>query len=173
MGQYAGSDIVLESNSLLRAVFFIPKNKERQVTVMRQAVTTMQYVFAGIGGFMGWFLGGLDGFLYALLMFVVIDYATGLMAAFVQKKVSSEVGFKGICKKVAIFCLVGIGKRIIEHQQNSICATGTYVNMALAKRVLYLLNHNQLDLEEAKDFCSRALELKHISIYLSPIKQIR
>lgn len=85
MGQYAGSDIVLESNSLLRAVFFIPKNKERQVTVMRQAVTTMQYVFAGIGGFMGWFLGGLDGFLYALLMFVVIDYATGLMAAFVQK----------------------------------------------------------------------------------------
>lgn len=58
---------------------------------------------------MGWFLGGLDGFLYALLMFVVIDYATGLMAAFVQKKVSSEVGFKGICKKVEIFCLVGIG----------------------------------------------------------------
>ena len=109
MGQYARSDIVLESNSLLRAVFFIPKNKERQVTVMRQAVTTVQYVFAGIGGFMGWFLGGLDGFLYALLMFVVIDYVTGLMAAFVQKKVSSEVGFKGICKKVAIFCLVGIG----------------------------------------------------------------
>ena len=98
MGQYARSDIVLESNSLLRAVFFIPKNKERQVTVMRQAVTTVQYV-----------LGGLDGFLYALLMFVVIDYVTGLMAAFVQKKVSSEVGFKGICKKVAIFCLVGIG----------------------------------------------------------------
>ena len=86
MGQYAESDIVLESNSLLRAVFFIPKNKERQVTIMRQAVTTVQYVFAGIGGFMGWFLGGLDGFLYALLMFVVIDYATGLMAAFVQKK---------------------------------------------------------------------------------------
>ena len=58
---------------------------------------------------MGWFLGGLDGFLYALLMFVVIDYATGLMAAFVQRKISSEVGFKGICKKVAIFCPVGIG----------------------------------------------------------------
>lgn len=39
----------------------------------------------------------------------VLEHATGLMAAFVQKKVSSEVGFKGICKKVAIFCLVGIG----------------------------------------------------------------
>lgn len=109
MGQYAKSDIVLESNSLLRAVFSYSKIYERQVTVMKQVVTTMQYVFAGVGGFMGWFLGGLDGFLYALLMFVVIDYATGLMAAFVQKKISSEVGFKGICKKVAIFCLVGIG----------------------------------------------------------------
>ena len=62
---------------------------------------------------MGWFLGGLDGFLYALLMFVVIDYATGLMAAFVQKKVSSEVGFKGICKKVAILSNEGIS--IIEN----------------------------------------------------------
>ena len=99
MGQYAGSDIVLESNSLLRAVFFIPKNKERQVTVMRQAVTTMQYVFAGIGGFMGWFLGGLDGFLYALLMFVVIDYATGLMAAFVQKRYPARLVLKASAKR--------------------------------------------------------------------------
>lgn len=57
--------------------------------------------------------------------------------------------------------ILDLGKRIIEHQQNSKCATGTYVNMAFAKRVLYLLNHNELDLEEAKDFCSRALELKH------------
>ena len=76
---------------------------------MKQLVSTLQYVFAGIGGFMGWFLGGLDGFLYALIVFVVVDYITGLMAAFIQKKLSSETGFKGICKKVAIFCLVGIG----------------------------------------------------------------
>lgn len=60
------------------------------------------------------------------------------------------------CQKI-----LDIGKRIIEHQQNSICATGTYVNMAVAKRVLYLLNHKRSDLEDAKDFCSHALELKH------------
>lgn len=76
---------------------------------MKQVVTSLQYVFAGIGGFMGWFLGGLDGFLYALIIFVIIDYATGLMAAFIKKELSSETGFKGICKKVAIFCLVGMG----------------------------------------------------------------
>lgn len=58
---------------------------------------------------MGWFVGGFDGFFYALIMFVVIDYITGLMSAYFQKKLSSETGFKGICKKVAIFCLVGVG----------------------------------------------------------------
>lgn len=76
---------------------------------MKQIVTAMQYVFAGIGGFMGYFLGGFDGFIYALVVFVVVDYLTGVMAAVIKKEVSSEVGFKGICKKVTIFCLVGIG----------------------------------------------------------------
>ncbi len=82
---------------------------------MKQLVVTGQYIFTGIGGFIGWFLGGFDGFLHALLAFVVIDYVTGLMAAFFQKKLSSATGFKGICKKVAIFCLVGIG-HIIDTQ---------------------------------------------------------
>ena len=83
--------------------------KRKRGSGMKQIISTMQYVFAGVGGFMGWFLGGLDGFLYALIMFVAIDYLTGLMAAYVQKKISSEVGFRGICRKVAIFCLVGVG----------------------------------------------------------------
>jgi toxin secretion/phage lysis holin len=47
--------------------------------------------------------------LYALLAFVVIDYITGIMCAVVDKKLSSEVGFKGIFKKVLIFALVGVG----------------------------------------------------------------
>lgn len=95
--------------------------------IMKQFISVMQYVFAGIGGFMGWLLGGLDGFLYALIVFVVVDYLTGLMAAFIQKKVSSEVGFKGICKKVAIFCLVGIG-HILDTQ---IIKTGSVVRTAV------------------------------------------
>lgn len=65
--------------------------------------------FAAIGGLVGAFLGGWDGFLYALTTFVVVDYLTGIMAAFVKKELSSEVGFKGICRKVFIFMLVGIG----------------------------------------------------------------
>ena len=62
-----------------------------------------------MGGWLGYFLGGCDGLLYALLAFVVLDYITGIMCAIADKKLSSAVGFKGICRKVLIFALVGVG----------------------------------------------------------------
>ena len=68
----------------------------------------LQVSFAALGGALGSVIGGWDGFLYALVVFVIIDYITGLMNAIIQKKLSSEVGFKGICKKVVIFFLVSV-----------------------------------------------------------------
>ena len=76
---------------------------------MKELWTTIQVIFAGLGGWLGWFLGGCDGLLFALVAFVVIDYITGIMCAVVDKKLSSAVGFKGIFKKVLIFALVGVG----------------------------------------------------------------
>ena len=82
---------------------------------MKEVWNWVQMVVTAIGGFLGYFLGGMDSFLYALIAFVVIDYITGLMVAAIQKKVSSEVGFKGICKKVLIFILVGVAN-IVDKQ---------------------------------------------------------
>ena len=79
---------------------------------MKEFWNTIQMVIAGIGGWLGYFLGGCDGLLFALMAFVVIDYVTGLMCAISDKTLSSEVGFKGICRKVLIFLLVGIGNII-------------------------------------------------------------
>lgn len=76
---------------------------------MKQFWNMVQMVFTAVGGWLGWFLGGCDGLLYALIAFVVADYITGMMCAAVDHKLSSEVGFKGIFKKVLIFMLVGIG----------------------------------------------------------------
>ena len=76
---------------------------------MKEFWNVIQAVFAAVGGWIGYFLGGNDGLLYALLAFVVLDYITGFMCAVADKKLSSAVGFKGICRKVLIFALVGIG----------------------------------------------------------------
>ena len=82
---------------------------------MKTVFTNIQIGISDIGGFLGWFLGGLDGFIYALVAFVVIDYITGVMVAVLEKKLSSEVGFRGIFKKVLIFAMVGIGNIIDVH----------------------------------------------------------
>lgn len=75
---------------------------------MKEFWNTIQLVFAVIGGWLGYFLGGCDGLLYALIAFVIIDYVTGVMCAVNDHVLSSEVGFRGICRKVLIFLLVGI-----------------------------------------------------------------
>lgn len=75
---------------------------------MKEFWTSIQIVIAAIGGWLGWFLGGCDGLLYALIAFAAVDYVTGVMCAIVDKKLSSSVGFKGIFRKVLIFIMVGI-----------------------------------------------------------------
>src|SRR3712207_3168981 len=75
---------------------------------MKNIIETIKMIFASIGGWIGWMLGGADGFLYALIAFVVIDYLTGIMASILAQKLSSEVGFRGIFKKVLTFVLVGV-----------------------------------------------------------------
>ena len=82
---------------------------------MKEFWNVIQMVFTAVGGWLGYFLGGCDGLLFALLAFVAIDYITGVMCAISDKTLSSEVGFKGICRKVLIFLLVGIG-HIVDAQ---------------------------------------------------------
>jgi len=82
---------------------------------LNTAFRWLQVALAALGGFVGWFLGGLDGFLYALVALMVADYITGVMCAIVDKTLSSEVGFRGIFKKVLILVLVGIGHIIDTH----------------------------------------------------------
>ncbi len=111
--------------------------------MLKEIVGYCQPGFPAVGGALGWFVGGLDGFLYALIAFVVIDYLTGLLAAGVQKKLSSEVGFKGIAKKIAIFLLVGIANIIdVDVIQN-----GTALRTAVI--FFYLSNEGLSILENA------------------------
>ena len=110
---------------------------------MRVLWTTNQISFAAIGGFIGWFLGGCDGLLYALLAFVVIDYITGVMCAIENHDLSSEIGFHGICRKVLIFLLVGIAN-IVDVQ---VIGTGSVLRAAVC--FFYISNEGLSILENA------------------------
>ena len=103
----------------------------------------MQMACAGIGGWLGYFLGGLDGLLIALLVFMVLDYITGMMCAISDKKLSSEVGFKGICKKVVILLLVGVANVVDVH----VVGTGSALRGAVI--CFYLSNEGLSLLENA------------------------
>ena len=75
---------------------------------MKEFWNTIQVIFTAIGGWLGYFLGGCDGLLIALLIFVAVDYITGVMCAIDDRKLSSAIGFRGLCRKVLTFLLVGI-----------------------------------------------------------------
>ena len=108
---------------------------------MKEFWNTIQAVFTAVGGWLGWFLGGCDGLILALLIFVVLDYATGVMCAIADHKLSSEVGFKGICRKVLIFTLVGIGHILDAH----VIGTGSILRTAV---VFFYLSNEGVSLME-------------------------
>ena len=75
----------------------------------------IQMAITAIGGWIGYFVGGVDGLMTALLIFMVLDYITGLMCAIADKQLSSAVSFKGVCKKVLILMLVGVAHIVDLH----------------------------------------------------------
>ena len=110
---------------------------------MKEFWNTIQLIFSAVGGWLGYFLGGRDGLLYALIAFVVIDYITGVMCAIINRELSSAVGFKGIFRKVLIFLLVGIAN-IIDVQ---VIGTGAVLRTAVI--FFYISNEGVSLLENA------------------------
>ena len=110
---------------------------------MKEFWNTIQLIFSAVGGWLGYFLGGCDGLLYALIAFVVIDYITGVMCAIINRELSSAVSFKGIFRKVLIFLLVGIAN-IIDVQ---VIGTGAVLRTAVI--FFYISNEGVSLLENA------------------------
>ena len=110
---------------------------------MKEFWNATQFVFTAVGGWLGWFLGGCDGLFYALIAFVVADYITGVMCAIIDHKLSSEVGFKGIFRKVLIFMLVGAANILDVH----VIGTGSVMRTAIV--FFYISNEGVSLLENA------------------------
>ena len=110
---------------------------------MKRVWNMIQIAFAAAGGSVGWFLGGCDGLLRALVVFIAVDYVTGVMCAVANHRLSSEIGFRGICRKVLVFVMVGIGHVIDE----SVIGGGSMLRTAVL--FFYLSNEGISLLENA------------------------
>lgn len=108
---------------------------------MREFWNMIQFIFTVLGGWIGYFLGGWDGALYALITFITIDYVTGVMCAISDKRLSSEIGFRGICRKVIILCLVGVGSILDRH----VIGTGSVLRTAV---IFYYLSNEGISILE-------------------------
>lgn len=108
---------------------------------MKEFWNTIQAVFTAVGGWLGYFLGGCDGLLIALVVFVTVDYITGVMCAIADRKLSSEVGFKGICRKMLVFLLVGIAN-ILDVQ---VIGTGSVLRTAV---IFFYISNEGVSLTE-------------------------
>ncbi len=95
---------------------------------MNKILESLKYVFIVIGGYVGFYLGSIDAFIYTLLAFIIADYVTGVLRAGVERKLSSSVGFKGIAKKIVIFIVVGIANLC---DVNLIKGDGTMIRTAI------------------------------------------
>ena len=103
----------------------------------------IQAACAAVGGWLGYFLGGLDGLLIALIVFMALDYITGIMCAILDKKLSSAIGFKGVMKKALILILVGVANVVDVH----VVGTGSALRGAVI--CFYLSNEGLSLLENA------------------------
>ena len=100
--------------------------------------TKIQIAVSAIGGWLGYFLGGVDGLMIALIVFMALDYLTGIMCAVLDKKLSSAIGFRGIFKKVLILMMVGIANIVDIH----VVGTGSALRGAVI--CFYLSNEGVL-----------------------------
>lgn len=108
---------------------------------MREFWNLIQFAFTLLGGWIGYFLGGWDGALYALITFITVDYITGVMCAALDRQLSSEIGFRGICRKVIILILVGVGS-ILDRQ---VIGSGSTLRTAV---IFYYLSNEGISILE-------------------------
>ena len=101
----------------------------------------IQIAVTALGGWLGYFLGGIDGMMIALIILMSLDYISGVMCAIIDKNLSSAIGFRGICKKVFILMLVGVANIVDLH----VVGTGSALRGAV---ICFYMSNEALSLFE-------------------------
>lgn len=112
-----------------------------------------------VGGFIVSLFGGWDVMLYTILLFAVLDYFTGLLKAFYKKQLSSEIGFKGIIKKIMVFVVVAVAYNVQK-------MTGNAIPLREIVIVFFICNEALSILENAAEFIGIPQQLKDVLLQL-------
>lgn len=85
----------------------------------------IRVLFAWLGTFFSEYMGGFDSLIYVLIIFMIVDYLTGVIGGVASGKLSSNIGFIGIYRKIMMLCLVGMANVLDQHilQTESILRT--------------------------------------------------
>lgn len=75
---------------------------------MEKLFNWISIAFGLTGGFFSYWLGGWDVLLKTIVFLAVVDYITGLIKAIYMKQLSSEIGFKGLLKKIVMFIVIAV-----------------------------------------------------------------
>ncbi len=120
-------------------------------------------LFSVIGGVLGGFVvslfGGWDVMLYTILLFAILDYFTGILKAVCKKELSSEVGYKGIVKKIMVFVVIAVAYNVQR-------MTGDTIPLREIVIVFFICNEALSVLENAAEFINIPQQLKDVLLQL-------
>lgn len=112
-----------------------------------------------IGGFLAYWLGGWDTLLKTIVFLAVLDYITGVIKAIYHKKLSSEIGFKGLLKKIVMFIVIAVSYAIQGLMGGKVPLREVVIMFYIANEALSLL-------ENAAEFIPVPDKLKEVLLQL-------
>lgn len=99
-------------------------------------------VIAGmVGGFLSYWLGGWDTLLKTIVFLAIVDYITGIIKGFYAKELSSEIGFKGLLKKIVMFIVIAVAFAIQELLGGKVPLREVVIMFYIANEALSLLEN--------------------------------
>ena len=126
---------------------------------MAKMFNTFSVIVGVVGGFIASLLGGWDVMLYTILLFAALDYFTGILKAVYKKELSSEIGFKGIVKKIMVFVVVAVAYNVQR-------MTGDTIPLREIVIVFFICNEALSILENAAEFINIPQQLKDVLLQL-------
>ncbi|MGL5973441.1 MAG: phage holin family protein [Oscillospiraceae bacterium] len=133
---------------------------------MEKIFNNVSIAIALLGGIMSGYLGGVDILIEGLIFFVGLDYLTGILKAIYNKKLSSEIGFKGIFKKIFIFVIVAMAVQVDV-------ITGAVIPLRDITVLFYISNESISLLENAAEFLPIPENIKDVLLQLRNKKETK